>query len=105
MPGEDGYSLLAKLRSRSEGRGRIPAIALTAYSSSDDRARLLSDGFQLHLAKPIDPTELTAAIASVVARLEAAIGCRLRQYLVLDMGWQKPSRIQAEGREQKAKRQ
>ncbi len=68
MPGEDGYWLLAKVRARSDGRGRLPAIALTAYASSEDRARLLSAGFALHVAKPTEPSELTAAIASVVSR-------------------------------------
>jgi PAS domain S-box-containing protein len=67
MPGEDGYSLLARIRSRSDDRARVAAIALTAFASSDDRARLLSAGFRLHLAKPIEPRELIAAIAATVA--------------------------------------
>jgi PAS domain S-box-containing protein len=66
MPGEDGYGLLAKVRARTDPNATIPAIALTAYASSEDRVRLLSAGFRLHLAKPAEPGELTAAIASVV---------------------------------------
>jgi DNA-binding response OmpR family regulator len=45
----------------------VPAIALTAFASVDDRVRLLAAGFQLHLAKPADPSELTAGIAAVAA--------------------------------------
>lgn len=67
MPVEDGYALLAKIRARPDGVGRIPAIALTAFASVEDRARLLSAGFKLHVAKPADPGELTAAIAAVLA--------------------------------------
>ncbi len=65
MPVEDGYALLAKVRARADERGRIPAIALTAYAAVEDRVRLLSAGFQMHVAKPADPGELTAAIATV----------------------------------------
>jgi CheY-like chemotaxis protein len=68
MPGEDGYSLLARVRARTDARAQIPAIALTAFASADDRARLLSAGFRLHLAKPAEPGELTAAIAAVAAK-------------------------------------
>jgi PAS domain S-box-containing protein len=66
MPGEDGYSLLARIRKQQGERGQVPAIALTAFASPDDRARLLSAGFRLHLAKPVEPGELTTAIAAVV---------------------------------------
>jgi PAS domain S-box-containing protein len=68
MPGEDGYSLLARIRSGLDGLAEIPAIGLTAFASPDDRARVLAAGFRLHLAKPVDPRELTAAIASAAAR-------------------------------------
>jgi CheY-like chemotaxis protein len=66
MPGEDGYALLAAMRSGEPAIARIPAIALTAYASRDDHIRVLAAGFQLHVAKPIDPLELTTAVASVV---------------------------------------
>jgi CheY-like chemotaxis protein len=73
MPGENGYALLARVRARPGRSARVPAIALTAFASVDDRVRLLSAGFQLHLAKPADPSELTAGIAALAAgRLSAA---------------------------------
>jgi CheY-like chemotaxis protein/anti-sigma regulatory factor (Ser/Thr protein kinase) len=64
MPGQDGYSLLAAMR-RDAKLSRVPGIALTAYASRDDRIRILAAGFQLHLAKPVDPTELVASVANV----------------------------------------
>ena len=69
VPGEDGYSLIRKLRARgAEGGGNVPAAALTAYARSEDRIRALSAGFQAHLAKPIDPAELVATIAALAGR-------------------------------------
>jgi CheY-like chemotaxis protein len=69
VPGEDGYSLIRKLRSRSaELGGNLPAAAVTAYARSEDRIRALAAGFQAHLAKPIDPAELVATIAALVGR-------------------------------------
>ena len=65
MPVEDGYSLIARIRAASEPLCRLPAIALTAYASVEDRIRLLSAGFQVHVAKPADPDELVAAVAVV----------------------------------------
>ncbi|HWM90556.1 MAG TPA: response regulator [Thermoanaerobaculia bacterium] len=69
VPGEDGYSLIRKVRARgAEHGGNVPAAALTAYARSEDRIRALSAGFQTHLAKPIDPAELVATIASLAGR-------------------------------------
>jgi len=69
VPGEDGYSLIRKLRARSaETGGNVPAAALTAYARSEDRIRALAAGFQAHLAKPIDPAELVATIAALAGR-------------------------------------
>jgi CheY-like chemotaxis protein/anti-sigma regulatory factor (Ser/Thr protein kinase) len=65
MPGEDGYALVQGLRAAGV---RTPAIALTAYGRGEDRKRALAAGFILHLAKPIDPGELTIAIASLAGR-------------------------------------
>ena len=60
MPGEDGYSLIRKIRAT---RGSaLPAIALTAYGRLEDRGRALTAGFTLHMTKPADPTELIAAV-------------------------------------------
>jgi len=66
MPGEDGYVLIRKLRERDpEQRRPLPAVALTAYSSVEDRIRLFSAGFQAHLTKPVDSDELLALVASL----------------------------------------
>ena len=55
MPGEDGYSLLRRIRALGPaGGGEIPALALTALAAQEDRARTLAAGFQMHLAKPFD---------------------------------------------------
>jgi CheY-like chemotaxis protein len=68
MPGEDGYSLIRKVRALdpSEG-GRTPAVALTAYGGTHDRVLSLSSGYNMHVPKPVDPGELTAIIASVAS--------------------------------------
>jgi PAS domain S-box-containing protein len=67
MPAQDGYALIRSVRGRDGGRlGRLPAVALTAYTSVEDRVRLFSAGFQAHLTKPFDPAELVAVVASVV---------------------------------------
>jgi len=64
MPGEDGYALVTWLKAARDGTCP-PAVALTAYASREDRVRLLSAGFQAHVAKPVDPDELVAVVASV----------------------------------------
>jgi CheY-like chemotaxis protein len=69
MPVEDGYSLIQKLRKQRLKLAReIPAIALTAYATEDDRARVLSAGFQFHIAKPIEPEILVKSIAGAAGR-------------------------------------
>ena len=69
MPGEDGYALLRRVREEKSGGGqRTPAIALTAYGNPEDRKRAFAAGFNLHLAKPVDPGELTMAIAALAGR-------------------------------------
>ena len=69
MPVEDGYTLIQKLRKQRLKLAReIPAIALTAYATDDDRARTLSAGFQVHLAKPIEPETLVKSIAGAAGR-------------------------------------
>jgi signal transduction histidine kinase/CheY-like chemotaxis protein len=64
MPDEDGYALITRVRARRDD-GRIPAIALTAYARVEDRVKLLSAGFQLHVAKPLEPAELVAAVGTL----------------------------------------
>ena len=66
MPGVDGYSLIRKVRTlSSEQGGQIPAIALTAYASEDERTRILDAGFQMHISKPVEPSELVAIVAKL----------------------------------------
>ena len=67
MPFEDGYSFMRKVRAREAGtQNRIPAVALTAHARMEDRLRALSAGYQVHVAKPIEPAELVAVIASLL---------------------------------------
>jgi len=68
MPGEDGYSLIRRVRalSSSEGGG-IPAIALTAYSRREDRTKALAAGFTTHIGKPVRPADLVAALTNLAA--------------------------------------
>ncbi|MEP6924194.1 MAG: ATP-binding protein [Pyrinomonadaceae bacterium] len=66
MPQMDGYALIKKVRELSaEAGGQVPAIALTAYTRVEDRIRALSLGFQMFVPKPVEPSELVAAIKSL----------------------------------------
>jgi PAS domain S-box-containing protein len=70
MPDEDGYSFIRKLRVLEQSQNRIlPAVALTAYARSEDRTRAIACGFQYHLAKPVDPTELLTVVSSLAGRI------------------------------------
>lgn len=72
MPGEDGYSLIGRIRALEGGIGsEIPAVALTSYVRVEDRARALSAGFNMFVPKPVQPDELITAIANL-AEVEAA---------------------------------
>ena len=67
----DGFGLIAEIRQRpNPGWRDLPAAALTAYARSEDRARALRSGFQVHLSKPIDPGELMATVASLAGRAD-----------------------------------
>ena len=69
MPGMDGYELLRRVRSLDAAHGGCtPAIAMTAFARSEDRTRALRAGFQVHVAKPVEPSELVATVASVAGR-------------------------------------
>jgi PAS domain S-box-containing protein len=65
IPEVDGYQLIRKIRAQ-EGQTHLMAIALTAYARHQDRQRALLAGYQMHLAKPVDPRELIAGIASLL---------------------------------------
>jgi len=70
MPGEDGYSLIRRVRVFGNPQTRdIPAIALTAFTRAQDRMRALTSGYQNHVAKPVEPDELVTVIASLTGRL------------------------------------
>jgi signal transduction histidine kinase/ActR/RegA family two-component response regulator len=66
MPDDDGYSLIGKVRAlEAESGDKISAVALTAYVRVEDRVRALSAGFNMFVPKPVEPTELVAAIANL----------------------------------------
>jgi PAS domain S-box-containing protein len=69
MPEVDGYELLRRIRAVERERGgRVPAVALTAFARSEDRTRALRAGYLVHVAKPVDPSELIATIASALGQ-------------------------------------
>ena len=69
---ETGFKLLEQIRSHRNPRVRqVPAAALTAFARSDDRVKALRAGFSIHLAKPIEPAELVAAVAALARRPSA----------------------------------
>jgi signal transduction histidine kinase/CheY-like chemotaxis protein len=71
MPGEDGYQLIRRIRALPvEDGGRTPAIALTAYGGAHNRRRALDAGFHIHVAKPVEPGELTTIIAELARTTE-----------------------------------
>jgi len=73
MPVEDGYGLIKKVRALpKEHGGQIPALALTAYARTEDRVRALAEGYQVHLAKPVDRFELAAVVAGLTQGAETA---------------------------------
>jgi CheY-like chemotaxis protein len=70
MPGMDGYEFMREVRNLWPAEeGRIPAIALTAYARSEDRTKAMLAGFQVHVAKPIEPQELVVTVGSLVRRI------------------------------------
>ena len=67
LPGEDGYALLPRLKALSPQHAVIPALALTAWTLPEDKERAHRAGYALHMAKPVEPAELTSALAGLVA--------------------------------------
>jgi PAS domain S-box-containing protein len=73
LPGEDGHSLLKRVREWAEAKDQwIPAIALTAYAGAEDARRAYRAGFQVHMAKPLEPEALVASVARLAARDDTA---------------------------------
>jgi len=73
MPGANGYELIQQIRSKPpQHGGLVPAIALTAHAGAVDRRRALVAGFNVHLAKPVEPDELLAVIAGLLNHKKTA---------------------------------
>ena len=73
MPHEDGYSLIRRVRSLDPDRGgAIPAAALTAYAGPEISQRTRAAGFQVHLAKPVEPSRIAAVVADLAQRRRVA---------------------------------
>ena len=69
MPGEDGYTLIRKIRAIDPNQGgKIPAVALTAYAGVQDQRQTLSAGFQIHLPKPVNPSQLATVLSNLAKR-------------------------------------
>ena len=69
MPDGDGYQLIRDIRQLDRAAGRTtPAAALTALARTDDRRSALTAGYQMHLAKPIDPSELVSTVERLAQR-------------------------------------
>jgi CheY-like chemotaxis protein len=73
MPGEDGYCLIRRIRALvpQEG-GQVPAAALTAFATSEDRTKALRAGFQMHLPKPVDLAELVTVVRALTQKPDAS---------------------------------
>jgi CheY-like chemotaxis protein len=73
LPGEDGYELIGKIRQLPfDQGGAIPAVALTGYASSQDRARAFAVGYQEHLSKPVDIDKLLELVKQLVVPSESS---------------------------------
>ena len=69
MPDYNGYALIGRVRARDREHGNVvPAIALTAFTTSIDRDTVLSAGFQVHMPKPFEPSRLISVISELAAK-------------------------------------
>ncbi|HEU0253781.1 MAG TPA: ATP-binding protein [Pyrinomonadaceae bacterium] len=70
MPEQDGYELIKQVRKTesADNAARVPALALTAYAKAEDRVRALAGGYQVHLAKPVEPAEFVLVVANLAGR-------------------------------------
>jgi signal transduction histidine kinase len=74
MPDENGYAFIKRLRALTpEQGGTVPAVAMTAHGSRQDRDRALAAGFQRHLPKPFQPADLFALVGELAGRSAAAL--------------------------------
>ena len=67
MPEENGYDLLTRIRALPDQRASVPAIAVTAYARTEDRVRAIETGFNVHIAKPLEPVELLTMIRALAS--------------------------------------
>src|SRR5207249_1368445 len=68
MPDEDGFSLIQKVRTMERAGGpRLPAIAVTALATTEERQKAMAAGFDVHLAKPVEPIDVVTAVARAAA--------------------------------------
>jgi signal transduction histidine kinase/CHASE3 domain sensor protein/ActR/RegA family two-component response regulator len=74
MPDRDGYDFMQQVRRMDGEVAEVPAAALTALARLEDRKRALMAGYQTHLAKPVDPAELVAMVASLTGRTGRSSG-------------------------------
>ena len=68
MPETDGFELMRCIRERENRDERIPALALTAFARAEDRKRAILSGYQAHVAKPFDTSELIVMVAGLVGK-------------------------------------
>ena len=68
MPEKDGYDLIRHIRGKGLGAKALPAVALTAFAQKEDARTAILAGFQVHIAKPVDPRDLLATVASLAGR-------------------------------------
>jgi CheY-like chemotaxis protein len=69
MPGQDGYSLIREVRAlQAADKATVPALALTAFTRKEDRTRALHEGFDEHMAKPVEPANLLVSLSELVKR-------------------------------------
>ncbi|MDB5318645.1 MAG: sensor hybrid histidine kinase [Phycisphaerales bacterium] len=73
MPAMDGYEFIRQVRESLASGDRLPAAALTAFARSEDRRRALLAGYQTHVVKPVEPSELVAVVASLARRIGPAL--------------------------------
>lgn len=74
MPEQDGYELIKQVRKTesADNAARVPALALTAYAKAEDRVRALAGGYQVHLAKPVEPAEFVLVVANLAGRVQSS---------------------------------
>jgi CheY-like chemotaxis protein len=71
LPEVDGYELVRRIRDEERANGaRTPAVALTAFARIEDRVKALAAGYQMHVAKPVEPGELLTIVASLAGFMD-----------------------------------